>query len=81
MSEYKLHDDVWVLFRNGDKVGWVPASGWIVAKIIGNAAAYPGEKQYAVEVAPGISGAYDEHEIFATKEGLFEHLSRNVVDR
>lgn len=79
MSKYKLDDEVWVMFGNGDKIGYVPARGWIVGKTIGHNAT--GQKQYLVEVAPGISGFYNAEQMFPNEKSLFTHLKNNRIDR
>lgn len=80
MSKYKVNDEVWVMFRNGDKVGYVPARGQVEAKVIGNKNAF-NTKEYSVTVAPHIMQWYDEHEMFPSKEALFKHLEDNIIDR
>jgi hypothetical protein len=81
MSKYKLNQQVYVMFYNGDKIGWVPAQGFIVTKVIGSLLDVGANKQYGVEVAPSITASYAEHEIFESKEELFKHLETNFIDR
>lgn len=78
---YTLDETAWVMFRDGDKAGYVPARGFVVSRVIGRNNLLGEQAEYAVEVAPHIYQTYNAHEMFKTKEALFKHLESNVIDR
>jgi hypothetical protein len=80
MGKYKLDDIVWVMFRNGEKIGYVPAKGIVDARVEGRKNLVA-DKEYGVAIAPSIYHNYDEHEMFPTMEALFDHLKQHVIDR